>query len=53
MASENFKMMDDREYMLHRPEIFIGSMQQGEYYGIYNFQYQKKVYVPALVKIIV
>ena len=52
MASENFKMMDDREYMLHRPEIFIGSMQQGEYYGIYNFQYQKKVYVPALVKII-
>lgn len=52
MADNNFKMMDDREYMLHRPEIFIGSMQESEYNGIFNFKYQTKKYVPALVKII-
>lgn len=52
MADNNFKMMDDREYMLHRPEIFIGSMQESEYNNIFNFKYQTKRYVPALVKII-
>jgi len=52
MADNNFKVMDDREYMLHRPEIFIGSMQKSEFNNIFNFKYQKKNYVPALVKII-
>ncbi len=52
MADEKFKIMDDREYMLHRPEIFIGSMQESDYYGIYNFSYQKKTYTPGLLKII-
>lgn len=52
MADNNFKMMDDREYMLHRPEIFIGSMQESIYNNIFNFKYQSKKYVPALVKII-
>lgn len=52
MSKNNFKMMDDREYMLHRPEIFIGSMQKSEFNNIFNFTYQSKTYVPALVKII-
>lgn len=52
MSDNNFKVMDDREYMLHRPEIFIGSMSECEHFGIYNYKYQKKIYVPSLVKII-
>lgn len=52
MSNNDFKVMDDREYMLHRPEIFIGSMNQADYHGIYNFKYQTKTYVPALLKII-
>lgn len=52
MADNNFKVMDDREYMLHRPEIFIGSMQKSDFSSIFNFKYQTKSYVPALVKII-
>ena len=52
MSGDKFKVMDDREYMLHRPEIFIGSMSESDHYGIYNFGYHKKTYTPALVKII-
>lgn len=48
----NFKVMDDREYMLHRPEIFIGSMSETTFDGIYNFKYQSKYFTPSLVKII-
>lgn len=48
----DFKVMNDREYMLHRPEIFIGSMQESEYFGIYNYKYQGLKYVPGLLKII-
>jgi DNA topoisomerase-2 len=50
--SNDFKVMNDREYMLHRPEIFIGSMQESEYFGIYNYKYQGLKYVPGLLKII-
>lgn len=50
--AEEFKVLDDREHVLHRPAMYIGSVTPEPHAGIINYQYQSKTVVPGLIKII-
>lgn len=50
--SDEFKVLDDREHVLLRPGMYIGSIVEEPHAGIINYQYQTKKIVPGLIKII-
>lgn len=50
--AEQFKVLDDREHVLHRPAMYIGSVTPEPHAGIINYQYQSKTIVPGLIKVI-
>lgn len=50
--AETFKVLDDREHALLRPQMYIGSVTPEPHSGIINYQYQTKTIVPGLIKII-
>lgn len=50
--TEEFKVLDDREHVLARPAMYIGSVTPEPHAGIIDYRYQTKTIVPGLVKII-
>jgi DNA topoisomerase-2 len=50
--TETFKVLDDRQHCLLRPQMYIGSVTPEPHSGIINYQYQTKTIVPGLIKII-
>lgn len=50
--TEEFKVLDDRSHVLHRPAMYIGSVTPEPHSGIINYQYQSKTIVPGLIKIV-
>lgn len=49
---EQFKVLTDREHVLARTNVYLGSTLSEQQSGIINYEYQTKVVVPALVKMI-
>lgn len=50
--TEEFKVLDDRSHVLHRPGVYLGSVVLEQHSGIINYQYQTVDIVPALMKMI-
>lgn len=50
--TETFKVLDDRQHCLMRPNMYIGSVTSEPHSGIINYKYQAKDIVPGLIKII-
>lgn len=50
--SEEFKVLDDRNHILLRTQMYAGSTTCEPNAGIINFVYQEKTIVPALIKIV-
>lgn len=50
--AEEFKVLDDREHVLARPAMYIGSVTPEPHAGIINYAYQTKTVVPGLIKIV-
>jgi len=50
--TEEFKVLDDREHVLARPAMYIGSVTPEPHSGIINYEYQTKTVVPGLIKIV-
>ena len=50
--SESFKVLTDREHVLQRPQMYIGSVTAEPYTGIINYCQQTKQIVPGLIKVI-
>lgn len=48
----DFKVLDDRQHIILRANMYIGSTSLEKTAGIINFKHQEKVVVPALLKII-
>ena len=48
----DFKVLDDREHIILRANMYIGSTSLEKTSGIINFKHQQKDVVPALLKII-
>lgn len=48
----DFKILSERDHIRARPAMYVGAVTPTEVSGIINFKYQKKVVVPALLKII-
>jgi DNA topoisomerase-2 len=49
---EEFKVLTDREHVLLRPSMYLGSVTCEPHSGIVNYKYQTKNIVPALIKMI-
>jgi DNA gyrase/topoisomerase IV subunit B len=49
---EEFKVLTDREHVLARTNVYLGSTTAETVSGIINYTYQEKTLVPALVKMI-
>ena len=49
---EEFKVLDDRNHVLLRPGMYIGSVACEPHSGIINYAYQTKNIVPALIKMV-
>lgn len=52
MQKEEFKVLSDREHVLARSGMYIGSVVPEELSGIIDFKYQTKVVSPGLIKIV-
>lgn len=52
MTLESFKILNDAEHILLRPNMYIGSVSIEDVNGIINGTYQTKKVVPGLIKII-
>lgn len=50
--AEEFKVLNDREHAMQRPQMYLGSVQCEEQFGIIGYRYQSKNVVPALIKMI-
>lgn len=50
--TEEFKVLDDREHVLHRPGVYLGSVVLEDQSGVINYKYQTVKIVPALMKMI-
>lgn len=50
--AEEFKVLTDREHVLLRPGMYIGSTLAEPVADIINYKYQTKVVVPALLKMV-
>jgi len=48
----DFKILTDVEHALKRPGVMIGSITSEEQWAIYGTKWQKKEFVPGLIKII-
>jgi DNA gyrase/topoisomerase IV subunit B len=48
--SEDFKVLTDREHVLKRAGVYVGSTTLEPISGIINYAYQTKNIVPALIK---
>ena len=48
----DFKVLDDRQHIILRANMYIGSTSLEKTAGIINFKHQERVVVPALLKII-
>lgn len=48
----DFKVLDDREHVLLRSGMYIGSTSLEEVLGVVDFKYQAKMIVPGLIKCI-
>jgi DNA gyrase/topoisomerase IV subunit B len=49
---EQFKVLTDREHVLARTNVYLGSTLSEQQSGIINYEYQTKTIVPALIKMI-
>ena len=52
MQKEEFKVLSDREHVLARSGMYIGSVVPEELSGIIDFKYQTKMISPGLIKIV-
>jgi len=52
MSTEEFKVLTDREHVLKRTNVDLGSTTSESSSGIINYVYQTKNIVPALIKMI-
>lgn len=52
MQKEEFKVLSDREHVLARSGMYIGSVVPEELSGIIDFKFQTKVVSPGLIKIV-
>lgn len=50
--SDDFKVLDDRNHVLLRPGVYLGSISLEPHAGIINYSYQEKKVVPALIKMV-
>ncbi len=50
MASDNFKVLTDREHVILRPQMYLGSVSLEPYSAIIDYKYQTLQIVPALLK---
>lgn len=48
--TEEFRVLTDREHVLKRANVYLGSTTHEEFSGIINYQYTTKNIVPALIK---
>lgn len=49
---DEFKVLTDRDHLLLRPQMYIGSISNEPYAGIIDYKYQNINFVPGLLKII-
>lgn len=52
MQKEEFKVLSDREHVLARSGMYIGSVVPEELSGIIDFKFQTKKISPGLIKIV-
>jgi DNA topoisomerase-2 len=50
--TEEFKVLTDREHVLARTNVYLGSTSCEPFSGIINFEYKTKMIVPALIKMV-
>lgn len=50
--SENFRVLDDRNHVLLRPNIYLGSVNLEPQSGIIDYEYKTVYIVPALLKMV-
>lgn len=50
--TNQFKVLSDRDHVILRPSMYIGSVAEEPICGIIDFKYQSKTIVPGLIKII-
>lgn len=50
--TNQFKVLSDRDHVILRPSMYIGSVAEEPISGIIDFKYQSKTIVPGLIKII-
>lgn len=50
--TDEFKVLNDRDHVLLRPNVYLGSTSLEQHSGIINYVYQDKMIVPALIKMV-
>lgn len=49
---DEFKVLSDRDHVLLRPGMYLGTVVCGDYSGIINYEYKTLSIVPALIKML-
>lgn len=52
MSKNDFKILTDRDHILLRPQMYIGSVSEEKIETMVNFQYKQLTIIPALFKIV-